>query len=80
MLAVLVRSQAFGYISAASKASDVAEERSDAMATTLLSIKGAMTLGCMPILKQIIQRLRLAEKEAYRESRKAFVLPYIMRK
>lgn len=80
VLAIPVRSRAVSFTVAASKASDLLEQRADAMATTLLSMKGAKALGCTMVMEQTVQKLRSSEKDAYQESRKAYIKPQIMRK
>lgn len=80
VLAVVLRKQAFSYAAKAQEASECSEQRSDAMATALLSIKGAKALGCTMLLEQSIRKLRSTEKDAYKKSRIAYFLPLALRK
>lgn len=61
-------------------ASEALQERSEAMTTVIMSMRGAKALGCESTMESIIQKLRSAEQSAYRKFRAAHVLPQMARK
>lgn len=64
----------------ASKALAAVGERSNAMATMIMSMQGATALGHKSAMLDIIQRLRVQENKAYKTWRKHHTWPALMRK
>lgn len=79
VLAIPLKGRAVDFAASAAKASELLDERSDAMATTLMSMKGAKTIGCTVVLERIIDKLRAREREAFKKSREVFFAPGVLR-
>ena len=75
-----LRAATVRYNAAASKASESRTTRTEATATTLMSMKGAKALGCAVVMKHVLQNVTEKETTAYGDARKQAVPLHIIRK